>query len=217
MDALPPPLLRVEEPQQACILTEACRPKSPALIQIAPWLGLGGGFRGSRAVASFSLGVDATVAVLKLFEPSPTSYDYGGAFRLRLGPWVAAQTTLRRVGGEGGVSFVLRKDRFGSYGSFGLRGGVGADKRGAAYWVAAASWGVYGEEPTNEVCWGACDPVPALRGPDTFGLADGARLVVSFRRQLEHPVNEVTFGIELQPSWLWPLPESQGYRRWRRH
>jgi hypothetical protein len=204
-----------DQQQQTCIAILYCRRKAAALIQVAPWLGLGGGWRGRSALATFSVGTDATVAVVSLFQPP--GGDNGGKLRLRIGPWLALETPLDRVRGEGGLSLALRQERFEAWGSFGLRGGVGTDTRGVAYWVTSASWGIYGEALRNEPCWGACDPQPPPHRPSVFGLADGVRFFVSLRRELHHPTNEWTFGLELQPAWFWPLPAGLGYQRWRRH
>ena len=223
MDTGPPPAEVAPAPevrpapdqqQRVCIDLAICRRKAAALIQIAPWLGLGGGWRGNHALATFSAGTDATIAVVSLFQPP---YNNGGELRLRLGPWAALETPLDRLRGEGGLSLALRQERFEAWGSFGLRGGVGTDTRGATYWVASASWGIYGEKVRDEPCWGACEPKPPPRQPATFGLADGVRFFVSLRRELDRPLNEWTFGLELQPAWLWPLPAGLGYKRWLRH
>lgn len=200
---------------RTCILILYCRPKPSALIQIAPWLGLGGGWRGSRALATFSVGTDATVTIVKLFQPPRD--DYGGKLILRLGPWIGVETPLNRMRGEGGLSLALRQEHREGWGSTGLRGGVGVDTHGAAYWVASASWGIYGERLGDDGCWGACEQPPAPRGPATFGLADGARFFISLRRAFEQPSNEWTFGLEFQPAWFWPLPSGYEYTRWRRH
>ena len=211
------PAMELVEPSTAptCVLILECRRKEASVIQIAPWLGIGGGFRGGDALASFSAGTDATLALVSLFQPP--GGDNGGKLRLRLGPWAGVETPLGRLRGEGGLSLALRQERFEAWGSFGLRGGVGVDTRGSKHWVVAASWGIYGEPLSNEACWGACEGKPAPRGPDTFGLADGARFFISLRRALHEPVSEWTFGLEFQPTWLWPLPSGHGYRRWRRH
>ncbi len=207
------PLARSES--HVCILILHCRPKPAALIQIAPWLGLGGGLRAGVALASLSAGTDATVAVVSLFQPP--GGDNGGKLRLRIGPWAAVETPLDRVRGEGGLSLALRQERFEAWGSLGLRGGVGFDPRQGSYVVVNLSWGIYGESLADDACWGACESEPAPRGPAVFGLADGARFFVSLRRPLHDPTNEWTLGVELQPAWLWPLPSGYGYRRWRRH
>ncbi len=211
----PEPVLLERIESHPCLMILQCRRKDAALIQIAPWLGVGAGFRNGDALASFSAGTDATLALVSLFQPP--GGDNGGKLRLRLGPWAAVETPLGRVRGEGGLSMALRQEHFEAWGSFGLRGGVGVDTSGAKHWVLVVSWGIYGEPLGNEACWGACEAEPPWRGPDTFGLADGARFFVALRRGVDDPVSEWTFGLEFQPAWFWPLPSGHGYRRWRRH
>ena len=200
---------------RTCTLELHCQPRLAALIQVSPWLGLGGGWRAGNALATFSAGADATVVVARLFQPP--GGDNGGKLRLRLGPWVGLETPLNRWRGEGGLSLALRQERWEAWGSFGIRGGVGTDTHGIKYWVAAASWGIYGEELDDDACWGACDARPPPAKPAAFGVTDGFRFFASLRRELDHPVNEWTFGVEFQPAWFWPLGDGYGYRRWRRH
>ena len=229
MDATPPsaevspaqaPERELERESQATLFTTCtmelhCQPKPAALIQVSPWLGLGGGWRAGRALATFSVGADATVAVASLFQPP--GGDNGGKLRLRLGPWIGRETPLNRWRGEGGLSLALRQERFEAWGSFGIRGGVGTDTRGVTYWMTAASWGIYGEPLSDDACWGACDRRPPRAKPSAFGLTDGFRFFAALRRELNQPVNEWTFGVEFQPAWLWPLAPGYGYQRWRRH
>jgi hypothetical protein len=55
------------------------------------------------------------------------------------------------------------------------------------------------------------------KGDYRFGVAEGLRLFVAFRRDVPNGANEGTFGIEFQPQWFRPLPLGQDYRRWRLH
>jgi hypothetical protein len=220
MDALPP---AVEAPKSSADPSYGYRfeddsigpaqvfRKPTATIQISPWLGIGGGWRSldgsTEALASLSAGADATIAIATLFQPP--GGDNGGKIRVRLGPWGAVETPFDRIRGEGGVSLAFRQEDFEAWGTLGLRAGAGGDNFGVAHWVGVVSWGLYGETVDS-----FCDrPLK----PSTFGVTNGIRLFISFRREIRADVNEWTFGVEIQPEWFLPLSKGRGYQRWLRH
>lgn len=160
----------------------------------------------TKPLFSAGAGVDGTFAVATLFCP-PTD-DNGGRFQLRAGPWVEVDTPLDRVRGEGGLSLIMKQTRFAAWGTFGLRLGAGGSTLGIPDLVGVLSWGIWGEESD------------AVHGGDylvsggAVGIASGARLFVAVRRDLDPlAATEVTFGIELEPTWLF-----QPWRgKWFRH
>jgi hypothetical protein len=89
-------------PFDACIGTLSCHEKEASLIQISPWLGVGGGWRstGPTPLGSLSAGADATIAVARLFQPP--GGDNGGKIRVRIGPWGAIESPIDTFRGEGG-------------------------------------------------------------------------------------------------------------------
>src|SRR5258708_10383886 len=130
---------------------------------------MGGGWSSDGAIASFSAGTDATIAVVTLFQPPG---DNGGKIRVRIGPWLGVETPLHRIRYEGGLSIALRQEHFEAWGTLGLRGGAGVDHRGIGHWGGVVSWGIYGEELRDEACWGASDPEPPPKRPALFAITD---------------------------------------------
>jgi hypothetical protein len=221
-----PPAIESPKPHEApaptdhaedkCILVLYCHEKEASLIQISPWLGVGGGWRstGPTALASLGAGVDATIAVASLFQPP--GGDNGGKIRVRVGPWGGIESPIDRFRGEGGLSLAFRQERFEAWGTLGLRAGAGLDTRGVMHWVGNVSWGIYGEPLEHDVCWGACESAQ-IPSASVFGITNGIRLFASFRREVPANIDEWTFGVELQPEWLLPLSSGLEYKRWRRH
>jgi hypothetical protein len=181
--------------------------QEPAPIEIAAWVAGGGGVRlepHTRAVATLGAGVESTFPVADLGprdsgyrlpdEPPRPWHDPAWVpTHLRAGPWLAIESTIESVRGEGGLSLDLGGWRAASFSSFRLRGGAGGGSEGSLYAVGELSWGVrYAEMRKTENFPEKC---PALVAP-----VAGLRVFTAVRQELRAPYAlELTMGIEWEP------------------
>jgi len=169
---------------------EACAQSSD--IEIGPWLGWAAGPEWQngrqRDVFRLSVGLDAT-------DRTGTFGDgYGGAWEVRMGPWLAFELPSdRRPGGEGGMTMILTQVHHASWGTFGLRLGAGYGAELATTLVATL--------------WGGVRFVPARagQGSGSFAKATGVRIVATYRETLEPmKATALVFGIEFEPDYFLP-------------
>lgn len=176
----------------------------PARLELGPWLQVGGKPRGARGTSastwSLGAGLELTHNVARFGRR-----DYGGAHELRLGPWLGVESDTTRARLEAGLSLVLTQEQHAQWGTMGLRLGGGVDDLGRAHGVGVLSYGVRRVPGRVQATRGPCDPVPP---PPDFAMASGARLYVALRQGLQASAvsagPEVSFGIELDPTWLLP-------------
>jgi hypothetical protein len=191
---------------------------NPAPVEMSPWVQAAVGWRfeptGSRGVASFGAGLETTFGLATIFPsrsrwrlpkgPNDVEDEYPAlprdpvywedAWHLRAGPWLAVETPLDRVRGEGGVALTFGSKRVVSLSTFGLRVGGGYGSVGVAHATAMLSWGV------RYVKMRVYDPHPLSCKP-VVAPASGLRLFVGARRELDAAArSELTFGIEWEPA-----------------
>jgi hypothetical protein len=174
----------------------------PAILELGPWWSIGGGVRWEpeRPVFSLGGGLDAT------FGTALGPAIQGGRFELRAGPWIGFETPLDRFRVEGGLSVGLGQVEHARFGTLGLRVGAGYgagyQTGGATHLVAALTYGIRYVQYRARPPRGPCDPPSP---PAVVALASGARLFAAVRRGLdESAATEIVFGLELEPSWLFP-------------
>jgi hypothetical protein len=200
--------IQIPGPLEACI-TLLIREGVPAVSETSWWLSGGGGLRPVEstgdAVGVFGAGAEVTVGLTTF----GSSRRYGGAMELRWGPWTSLFTDIDGARAEGGLLLSLGQVRHAQWGTYALRigGGFGDDGLGLAPHVVATVTGGVRHVKARYQDRGACDP-PAKPKPDAF--ASGVRLFATSRAALEgDSVWQLTFGIELEPTFLFP-PHSLG-------
>ena len=188
----------------AALVLGAAREARAADFEVAPWLGWAAGVEwydgGPRALRRrdpqglflLNVGLEATTATWVFGGGS------GGAFEVRMGPWLALQTpTDGRASGEGGLSLIFTNTEHASWGTFGLRTGMGYGGADQTY-VTTTLWGGVRYVPARVWRNGGGD-----RGP--IAKATGIRIVATVRRIVD-PVEmpAVLFGIEFEPEYFLP-------------
>lgn len=157
-------------------------------LEVGPWLGWAAGVQwvegASRESVVLNTGLDATLTAMMF-----------GSFELRAGSWLAFNVPADRLAsGEGGWTFILTDRRHASWGTFGLRAGLGYG----------------GDRETHVVAtlWGGVRYVPARARQGGLGLvskATGIRIVATARRIVDPiEVPSLTFGVEFEPDYLLP-------------
>lgn len=173
-------------------------------IEVGPWLGWGAGqerqYRLVRDIAWLSAGFDVTAPVSFLGSP------YGGPIEIRLGPWGALELPMgRNPAAEGGLTLVATQVRHASFGTYGVRFGVGhgaGDVNGPVTYLTGT-------------LFGGVRYVPARTGRVQTGLftkATGLRITATWLRDIQ-PIETEGFliGVEFEPEWLLPPYEP---RKW---
>ena len=190
----------------------------PAFAEWTRWLGAGAAITRVGTPAhdlSFAFRVGAAVdfSVARF----GSERQYGGPHELRAGPWLNAETTFfdTTVVEVGGL-FDLGHTYHARWGTFGMRVGWAAihrDDRWRPGGSATLTWGVR-SVPARYVTGGACVEGDRLtrvdEGPPrrSLALASGARAFVTGRADADgHAM--MTFGIEIEPTFLFP-PYSLG-------
>ncbi|NUP06826.1 MAG: hypothetical protein HOW73_12310 [Polyangiaceae bacterium] len=173
------------------------------------WLGAGGGYRKAYSgptaldgrIGVFSVGAEFTVRLGTLANPS----GYGGSYEWRLGPWT--QTCLGSAFGlqEAGLILTFTQVDHAQWGTFDVRAGGGygvVDGIAMPHLTLTASggvrsfWGRYGNRRD------------LLKMLPAFGSVMRLYGTTRLRPELSSPW-EVTFGLEVEPTFLLP-PYSWG-------
>lgn len=171
----------------------------PATFELAPWIGVGAGWRKgeSGGIASFGVGVDGTFGVATFAHKTRC----GGPGELRMGPWLAFESPGDRVRAEGGLATSIGQTKQAQFGTFGFKLGGGASTIGVPHLTWVFTWGVR-DVPARTELRGVC---ASPKEPDALALASGARLFATMRSTLaETHTVELVFGVELEPTWLLP-------------
>lgn len=163
-------------------------------VEVGPWLGWAAGVElldhgKDRPASLLNAGFDITSFVTAF------GGGYGGPWEVRMGSWAAFNApTGHGASGEGGITLVLTQAQHASWGTFGLRGGVG--------------YGGDHETHVTMTLWGGVRYVPARAGYGASGLfskATGIRIVMTARREIDPvEVGALLFGVEFEPDYLLP-------------
>ncbi|MGK3987268.1 hypothetical protein WME99_29775 [Sorangium sp. So ce136] len=177
---------------------------TPAVAEWSWWLAGGGGatFGGASEGGLGVLGVGSEMTTG--FATFGSGAMYGGPVELRWGPWFGAFTDLEGARGEGGLLLSVGQVRHARWGTYALRlgGGLGDDRLGLASHLAMTLTGGVRSVAGRTSERGACDP-PSAPGPSAF--ATGLRFFGTARAGLgDEPAWQLTFGIELEPTFLLP-------------
>lgn len=176
----------------------------PAVAEWSWWLAsgggtvLGGGAPGGLGI--FGIGSEMTAGLALL----GSAERYGGPVELRWGPWMSAVTDFTGARSEGGLLLSIGQTRHARWGTFALRlgGGLGDDSLGPAPHVTVTLTGGVRYVKERSAPRGACDP-PAP--PKPTALASGLRIFATARAAMsEERPWQLTFGVELEPSFLLP-------------
>lgn len=195
----------------------------PAIAEWTYWLGAGGGWGAlgslsERAVADLRLGGGVDFSLTREGRGDDSAregaeYQYGGPVEVRLGPWVQAATHIDDVILEGGAMFDVGQTSHASWGTFGMRVGVGAQGLDARGFRVAGSltltWGIrYARERYSD--GGACvqhDGSRTIEGRGTptqdHGFVTGIRLFGTARVDADE-VYSLVFGVEFEPTFFFP-------------
>ena len=135
------------------------------------------------------------------FPSGPYGYRLGKA-ELRIGSWAMATVGRGSARVEAGPTLKWGSLYHASWGTFGLRPGVGYGAFGSrAHGSLTLTYGVY-SALGRYTRRGHCDPKPE---PKPIALASVARLFVTVRRSFaKAELEEIVVGIELSPSFLFP-------------
>lgn len=201
--------LTISEPLRGAPSLALVREASPAIWEFV-YFGAAGAARelakGSEWVPALSVGAELTTQFLA-YDGFPANPYRRGA-ELRIGPW--AEGTLRSKHGllEGGLVLQMGGIFHASWGTWALRlgGGYGAFASGQSpHWGMTFTYGIcsstkrYSQRGRSQL---QAEPKP-------WGLAAVARLFVTYREAFRmQDVQEMVFGIELSPNFLFPPYEA---------
>lgn len=190
----------------------------PAVAEWTYWLGAGGGWGAlgslsERAVADLRLGGGVDFSIAR----EGSDRHYGGPMEVRLGPWVQAATHIDDVILEGGAMLDVGQTSHASWGTFGMRVGVGAQGLDARGFRLAGSltltWGVRWA-PERYSTGGACvrrdGSLYGIGGgteTQDHGFVSGIRLFGTARVDADE-VYSLVFGVEFEPTYFFPPYEN---------
>lgn len=159
------------------------------------WLSAGGGTleHPGTSRAAFSLGAAAELSIQ--FARSRDNEQYGGAWEWRFGPWVAANSLMNGILGEGGVHVSFGQTQHAQWGTPSLRlgGGYGvADSVGAPHLTATLAYGTH-FTPSR------------TRGDEGLGNTQVLRAFGTFRIDPRESHDwQLIFGLEFDPRVFFP-------------
>ncbi|MDB4997050.1 MAG: hypothetical protein JWM74_4482 [Myxococcaceae bacterium] len=177
-----------------------------AVVETTTWMIAGGGWERAHERTSslgvLGVGAEATLGPVLRYSGFPANERPHDA-ELRAGVWAVGVTRFDGALLEGGVKAHLGAIEHAQWGTIDLRVGAGYgafDTGRAAHFVATFAWGTR----SFLARYGRCGTEPHDR-PKRHGFGSIVRPFVTLRQAADRdPSTQLTFGIELSPTFLLP-------------